>query len=264
MVVGIDSMMSAGQTPWHKLGTVVEGAETSADAIQSAGLDWKVEKKPVLFNHKGQRLTMPDKFVTVRQDTGRGLGVVGKGYQVFQNSQCFEFMDSVMQTKGAVYETAGAFGGGSRVWMLAKIEGELRVNTSDDIIHKYLLIYTSHDGSLKIDVCLTSVRVVCQNTANLAVKQARNAGNLFAMRHTKNVGMKVAEAREKLQLVNTWYDEFNDKINAMADVKMNSKKMKEFIGRLGFDTEVKIDEETDKEVETRAYKQGQEVIELAA
>ena len=275
-MINLDTMFSGNmETPWHKQGKLVEGNLTSAEAIQAAGLDWKVVKKPVLYNFKGQKmdgqpspkkelLTMANQFVTVREDTGAGLGIVGGGYKLFQNSECFNFMDAVMQTKEAVYETAGSLGGGRRVWMLAKIDGEIRVNSTDDIIYKYLLIYTSHDGSLKIDVCLTTIRVVCQNTANLAVQEAKRAGNLFAMRHTKNVGMKVAEAREKLRLVNTWYADFNDQINAMADVKMNASKMKAYIASLGFDTEVKIDEETDKEVETRSYKQGQEITELFA
>ena len=237
MSANVTSMVSVREVPWHGIGKIVGDNLTAAQALKEAGLDWKVKKVPVFHRIGGKNIEIAGKFAIVRQDTKEALGVVGNSYKPLQNSEAFSFMDAVTGTKEANYETAGCLGGGERVFMLAKIKGLVRVKDTDDTIEKYLLLYNSHNGTLMVNVALTTIRVVCQNTANLAINEAKKANNLFKMRHTKNMGDKVMAAKEQLKLVNTWYEDFNEQINAMADVRMNTKKLNAFIGSLGFDTE---------------------------
>lgn len=52
MSANVETMFYCRETPWHGLGTRVEVAPTSADALRLAGLDWEVETKPVYVNDK--------------------------------------------------------------------------------------------------------------------------------------------------------------------------------------------------------------------
>ena len=96
MPAGIESMFSAKETPWHRIGNVTEGALTSSEAIVKAGLDWTVTLNPIFTTGTGglaQAIT--DHFATVRDVDDTVLGVVGNRYTPIQNIECFDFLDTV-------------------------------------------------------------------------------------------------------------------------------------------------------------------------
>ena len=47
-----DWMLSTKERPWHGIGTIVQDAPTSDDAIRIAKLDWEVKQYPVYSNGK--------------------------------------------------------------------------------------------------------------------------------------------------------------------------------------------------------------------
>ena len=51
MAHNIESMFYTREKPWHGLGTMVQEAPTSSEALRLAGLDWTVEGRgsPVLI-----------------------------------------------------------------------------------------------------------------------------------------------------------------------------------------------------------------------
>ena len=69
-----DGMFYYGDVPWHGLGTKVDKVATSAEAIEAAGLDWRVEKEPVFIRTNGILQKIGGKFALKRQDTD----VIGK------------------------------------------------------------------------------------------------------------------------------------------------------------------------------------------
>src|SRR5262245_41228257 len=97
-----------GITPWHRLGTVVDGMLTAKDALKAAHLDWKVEKYPVTAKVKGRTVECPRNFALARSDNGHVLSVMGKAYTPIQNSEAFEFFDDIVGGGQAIYDTAGA------------------------------------------------------------------------------------------------------------------------------------------------------------
>jgi phage/plasmid-like protein (TIGR03299 family) len=173
-----------------------------------------VEKRPVLFLDKDNvRRQMPGRYVTVRSDREVGLGVVGEDYTPVQNKDAFRFFDAVVGEKLAIYHTAGALGEGERVWILAQLPGTIRVTSQDDV-EKFLLLSNGHDGGSSLRMLFTPIRVVCQNTLNVALKDGAGVGAY--LRHTANIGMRVEEVRKQLGIVSGLYATFEELSQKMA------------------------------------------------
>jgi phage/plasmid-like protein (TIGR03299 family) len=215
MPANINSMFYAGEKPWHEQGTKVLSELTSAEAIRKAGLNWTVSTTPVLYGVPKSRVpkVMAEQFVTRRDDTGDGLGIVGNRYKVLQNKDAFSFFDAVVGQKAAMYHTAGALGLGERIWILAKLPGDIIVKGVDKV-EKFLLLTNSHDGKTTVTVKMTPIRVVCQNTLNAALNDGEQASKL---RHTSRIGQKVKDVRETIGLVNKMYENLSEKFNFLAN-----------------------------------------------
>jgi phage/plasmid-like protein (TIGR03299 family) len=208
---GRTAMMFCGEEPWHKLGTKLENPATAAEAIEAAGLNYRVELVP-LFTQDGSQV--PRRQGVLRTDNKQLLGTVGQGYTPIQNAECFSFLDAVVADGGLRYHTAGALGQGERIWMLAKLPGHIQVNGSEDITSKFLLLHNSHDGSSSLRVHFTPIRVVCQNTLSIAERNGRGQG--IAIRHQGNLEAKIREAQKVLGLANQFYDDLQIKIDHLA------------------------------------------------
>ena len=226
MAANIDSMMYVGDKPWHGLGTRLENAATSAEAITAAGLDWQVAKKP-LFLDGGRPL--PKVFATVRGDTGAVMGVVRNVYQPLQNKDAFRFFDATVGVREAMYHTAGALGDGECVWILAKLPGYVRVR-GDDVTEKFLLLTNRHDGLGAVTVMFTPIRVVCQNTLNVALQGEEAQARI---RHTSTIGLRVVEVREQLGIINAKFTIFEEAAQRLASVQVNHQALKGYLEAVG-------------------------------
>jgi phage/plasmid-like protein (TIGR03299 family) len=153
---GTASMFSGENlTPWHGLGTVVEGVVTAEEALKLAHLDWSVEKQPIYL---GSGTVIPDRHAIVRDRDQKPLGVVGSDYVTFQNVEAFSFFDTVTDKGGeAHYTAAGSLFGGKRIFLTAKVGDTITV-AGDDDHDLYLLLTTSHDGSRAFTAATTMIR----------------------------------------------------------------------------------------------------------
>lgn len=229
---GRTKLVYTGATPWHGLGTKVENALTSEEAIIKAGLNWSVNKKQIQFNIGTGipvQKDVPGHFATVRSDTQDALGVVGSKYRVLQNAEAFKFFDSIVGEKLACFHTVGALGLGEKIWLLAKLPGDFWV-TKDDQVEKYLLLTNSHDGSSAVQILATPIRVVCQNTLNIAI---RNATTRTSVRHTLNIGSGIREIREQLGLVDSYYRTFEELSKSLVSQQANSIVVEKVLSDLG-------------------------------
>lgn len=216
MAHNIDSMMYAGEKPWHGLGTRLENAATAAEAITAAGLDWRVSKEP-LYLLGGK--PVPGAFATVRENNKAPLGVVGRIYRPLQNKEAFSFFDAVVDAKEAIYHTAGALGNGSRVWILAKLPGCVRV-VGEDVAEKFLLLTNTHDGSAPVEIMFTPIRVVCQNTLNIGMMHGERKQKL---RHTSGLGLRVRDVREGLGIMQRQFAAFEEAAQALTKVQLDGQ-----------------------------------------
>lgn len=229
MSANIQSMFYTGEKPWHKLGKELPNAATSAEAIEAAGLNWTVSKHPLLTTIRGEFIKVPNKFAIVRDDNNTVLGTVGPVYTPLQNKPAFSFFDAVVGEKAAMYHTAGALGEGERVWILAKLPGYIQT-TKDDVTEKFLLLTNSHDGTGAVQIFFTPIRVVCQNTLNIAVASAQNKTKL---RHTMTLGSRVQDVRDQLGILNNRFTMFEELSKRMASTPLTYAGFKEFIQGTG-------------------------------
>jgi phage/plasmid-like protein (TIGR03299 family) len=101
-----------------------------------------------------------------------------------------------------------------------------------DKVKTYLLINTSHDGSIAIQASITPVRVVCANTLNLALNRTKKKDGVkqsFKIRHTQTANGKVQIARETLGMANKYMDEFDMMAKAMIEKTVDAKMFNDII-----------------------------------
>ena len=220
MAANVESMFYVRETPWHGLGTRVLEAPASKDALQLAGLNWRVMQEPI---YTAMEELVDGYKANVRDSDRKVLGVVTDRYRVIQNDEAFAFTDELLGA-GVKYETAGSLQGGRKVWLLAHMPHEYII--SGERISPYLLFSNTHDGSGAIKVALTPIRVVCQNTLNLALAGAKRS---WSMIHTGDIKEKMQEAKDTLFLAENYMDELGKEFEALRMKKLTDKQVMEYI-----------------------------------
>lgn len=217
----IDTMMYVGEQPWHNQGTRLDRPPTIQEALKLSGLNWTVKKEPTYFYPNDGVDTKPtNHFVTVREDTHQVLGHVSEKYGVLQNNEAFQPFEPLIDM-GFQLETAGATQHGRRVWILAKSPDAYLAG--GDEIEKYVLLYTSHDGSTGSVFRPTGVRVVCQNTIELAL--SRESKWKYTLKHTSSIKERVKNLTSILEKCDNDFRNAIDDMERFQDVDMTPEML---------------------------------------
>lgn len=211
---------------WHGLGTYFDRPLTMEEAIEHGGLDYTVEKKNLVI--EGTDLILPSHMTTVRTDTGEALGVVGNDYSILQNRNAFDFFDSFSDGNVQI-ETVGALGKGERIFATAKLPHQIVVGR-DDLTEMYMVMMNSHDGSLSLNVGLSPIRVVCQNTLNLAIRQGLK--NKITLRHTGKIEDRAKQAGEIMRLSLKYQMELGQAFDLLYRKKVTDTAAKDLIRQI--------------------------------
>ncbi len=223
MAANVETMFYTRQKPWHGLGTMVQEAPTSKDALILAGLDWQVIQKPIITE---DGIPISGFKANLRETDNRVLGVVTDRYRTIQNHDAFAFTDSLLG-EGVTYETAGSLQNGRRVWMLAKLPQ--RYIISGDEITPYLVFMNAHDGTGAIKAAMTPIRVVCMNTLNLALSTAKRS---WSTNHVGDIRGKLEDARYTLLYADLYMQELGKAIDKLNRQKLSDRKVYEYIDAL--------------------------------
>ena len=234
---GVASFASFREPAWHNLGTVFDTEKNTSEMLSAANLNgWNVrledlEIPSTLISDKQYQ------YVVRTNPTNKSqtdvLGIVGERYVPLQNEDLFSFGDNILDGGGR-WETAGSIRGGRVVFGSLALEREtvLDPNGVADVVKTYLLINTSHDGSIAIQASITPVRVVCANTLNVALNRTRKKDGVkqsFKIRHTQTANGKVAVARQALGMANSYMDEFDKMAHAMIQKEISAKDFNDII-----------------------------------
>ena len=224
MAANVESMFYVREKPWHGLGIMVAEAPDSTAALRLAGLDWNVIQKDIMTVDGST--TIPGFKANVRDTDGSVLGIVTDRYRVVQNTEAFSFTDALLG-EGVRYETAGSLQGGRRTWVLARLPHQYIINGEE--ISPYLVFMNAHDGSGAIKAAMTPVRVVCQNTLNLALSTAKQS---WSFNHTGDISGKLDEARDTLLYAGQYMAELGKTFEKLGRIKLSDGKVTEFISAL--------------------------------
>jgi len=234
---GVASFASFREPAWHGLGTVFTEEKNTNEMLVAANLhNWNVrleelEIPSTLTSDKNYQYVVRTNPTDKTQTDV--LGIVGERYVPLQNEDLFSFGDNILDGGGR-WETAGSLKGGRVVFGSLALEREtvLDPNGVADVVKTYLLINTSHDGSIAIQASITPVRVVCANTLNVALNRTRKKDGVkqsFKIRHTQTANGKVAVARQALGMANSYMDEFDKMAHAMIQKEISAKDFNDII-----------------------------------
>jgi phage/plasmid-like protein (TIGR03299 family) len=205
------------------LGNVVQDAQNSDEALKLAGLDWEVVTTDVVVNG----IIRPNYKANVRSDNDEVLGIVSDRYTIVQNRDAFKFTDELIGSGDVRYETAGALKGGRTIWLLASLEKEYEI-LGDDIA-PYMCFTSSHDGTGAVRVLMTPIRVVCNNTLNLALKGAKRQWSTV---HKGDIQRRVESAEKTLLGAEEYMEELNKEANKLVDITFTPQTWDEMIAEL--------------------------------
>ena len=258
MPANIETCMIVGGA-WHTQGVRVDSEKTAADAIALAGLNWRVGLRSVYAEGVTEVLASLDTVpraiagfkAIVRETDNAVLGVVGDRYTPIQNDESFAFFDELVGEGRAIYHSAGSLDGGRKVWLLAKMPDTLKLPGGD--VDKFLLLTTTHDGSGAHRTLPTPIRVVCQNTLNMALAGAGSTG--FSFRHTKSAGDKMREAVNLYGKTQSYYTRFGELANALAKATFTEEQIGMVAGKL-------FPAEDENKVPTRTQNARSSIIDL--
>ena len=232
---GVASFASFREPAWHGLGTVFTEEKNTAEMLVAANLNnWNVRLVDVeipntLTSDKSyQYVVRTNPTDKLQVDV---LGIVGERYVPLQNEELFAFGDNILDGGGR-WETAGSIRGGRVVFGSLALERETVLDPKGvaDKVKTYLLINTSHDGSIAIQASITPVRVVCANTLNLALgRKGKGPKQSFKIRHTQTAEGKIQIAREALGLANAYMDEFDLLAKAMIEKEITAQQFNEIV-----------------------------------
>ena len=220
MAANVETMFYTREKPWHGLGVKVEEAPASADALRMAGLDWEVLQEAI-YTNAGDKIS--GYKANIRSTDRKVLGVVTDRYKVIQNAEAFAFTDSLLGS-GVRYETAGSLSDGKKVWLLARLPREYIIG--GERISPYLVFSNTHDGSGAVRVAVTPIRVVCNNTLNLALDSAKRS---WSMIHTGDIKGKIQEAKDTLFMAEEYMDNLGREFERLRKIQMSDEQVKDFI-----------------------------------
>jgi len=236
----VENMISTkGIVPWHNLGVIVpQQLVTAEEIIKAIGFDFLVTKRQNMTSltrdHKEVLVSLNDSYSTIRvnKDGSESVlsGRVGRNYTPIQNTDAFAFFDNVVGKGEAIYETAGILKQGRAVFLLAVLPDYIKIlGSDDDKIKKYVLLANWHDGTSCLLAMFTDVRVVCNNTLNMALTSAQSQ---VSIRHTPVADERMKEAAQTMGLVNQYNKELEKAFNQMALAKVSSDDIVKYIESL--------------------------------
>lgn len=245
MSANVETMFSVKETPWHGIGKVVDSVSSVEEALVLAGIPWKVMQSDMVpcvqldqiindiifavtmgqdvsqYKYKLEEMKIPGYKLNYRETDFAPLGIVTDQYRIVQNIEALSFTNYIFK-EGATFETAGSLRGGKQIFVTMKLSTKVIVGEETTL---YLVLTNSHDGKGAVTVMITPVRVVCQNTLNLAL---RKAVRKFTCAHRGNIESKLAEARYVLTTANEYMACLEEEFGELKRIKLTDDKVREY------------------------------------
>jgi phage/plasmid-like protein (TIGR03299 family) len=195
-------------------------------------MDWTIESSEVRYvsstssSSLGSIHAFPEQRVLYRSDTKEALSVVSSRYQVVQPCEILGFYRDLTEVGGFELETAGVLKDGKKLWALART-GQSVTLKGKDSVNGYLLLATACDGTLATTAQFTSVRVVCNNTLQIALGDSEGA-----IKVPHRLQFDAQSVKRQLGIAISSWDGFMARTRALADRKVSDTVAESFFRRV--------------------------------
>lgn len=229
MSIALASASAVSPAPWKDFGQTLPAQQSIEAWAHAAGMDWRICEAPVHFmsdqvGNLGAIHSFDEHKVLYRSDSQMPLSVVGARYQVVQPREVLEFYRDLTEVAGYELETAGVLKEGRKFWALARTGKSLALK-GDDLVNGYLLLATSCDGTLATTATPTTIRVVCQNSLSMALRQSDSA-----IRVPHNTRFDAQAVKQQLGVAVSQWDGFMYRMKTLAERKVkNHEAMNYFL-----------------------------------
>lgn len=227
----VQTMAYVNETPWHGLGNRLAANQPLEVWAERAGMNWSIEEAEVRFvaaqaKNLGAIHAFPEQKVLYRSDTKAPLSVVSNRYQVVQPREVLEFYRDLTGVGGFELETAGVLRSGRKLWALARTGQGVKLKGRDEV-NGYLLLATACDGTLATTAQFTSIRVVCNNTLAIALREGQGA---VKVPHRSQFDAQAV--KRQLGIAISSWDGFMARIKALAECKVKPEIAQAYLKRV--------------------------------
>jgi len=215
---------AANRVPFTKFVTPVaeQFEKDPMGALAAAGLDYEVVKRPLYFastvpSKKSKPVKIPDRYATVKMFDGDEAYIanVGPRYSEIQNREAFSVSEALVEYGFAVH-SVGESRDSKRVFMNLRAPDGFEVLGGEDHHELYVMVRTSHDGTLTLQGLITPVRIHCQNQMRLIVSTAVDR---WRFRHLEGADVHF-EAETMAKLCSDYVDSYQDVASKLAAIDL--------------------------------------------
>lgn len=214
--------------PWHRLGTQVHKDMTLESALALSGSDDVV--LPVTLMAVNPETGIADLAVEdqvgIHSSRFGVMSVASPSYEIMQRGEILELAYDIvgLDPESAHIDTIGNIGvKGEKFFSYIRVPDlVIDPNGIADVIERGLFVATSFDGTLPNTIGESAIRVVCQNTLKMALKDAKN---LIKVRHTVNAEERIKVAALALNYAGAVEKAMRVKAEKMLAVKDGDKAL---------------------------------------
>lgn len=258
----VETMAYAGEVPWHGLGTKVPHDISTDEMLKKSGLDWSVEKVPTLVNlpispDKSGGYQPTGSFALVRSSDNKVLAPsVGQNWNPVQNKEAFNFFAEYVESGDLEMHTAGSLMDGKMVWALAKVKQGFELFKGDEV-ENYMLFSNPHQFGKSIDIRMTPIRVVCNNTLTLSL--STDSDSMVKVNHRREFNPEMV--KEQLGIAREKMENYKTMAEFLGSKRYTTERLVEYLNTV-YPSNIKDEDVKDPSVPTTVNaKQAFEIIE---
>ena len=181
-------------------------------------LDWNVITRDLTVQVDGQTIKVPFKKAQLRDDTCEVIGVTGKDYRVFQNSDLKDLVMPAVEEGLLTISNIGYLGVGGKVFIQAEMAESFKVVGEE---HRGMItLMNSHDGTSALAAGVTDTRVICGNTFAMAMGDMSTR-----LRHGKNLHNDATQITAIMDFVNEGMRVYGESVEVLASTRCDEAKL---------------------------------------
>ncbi|MEO3810737.1 DUF932 domain-containing protein [Sphaerisporangium sp. B11E5] len=191
---------------------------------------WTALSRPIYVEDPvtGGLAEIPDRQAILRSDTGHVMGIFSDGYQPHP------YIEWLITTIGRLLDddlsigSAGLLRDGAVAWVSVEVPENIRTPEGVEF-RPHLFGATSFDGSLATTFKRAITNVVCDNTMAAGLAER---GQQVKIKHSKHSKLRLAEARDALNIVHQVADDFAEQVRRLCQTPVTNRQWQAVLNEL--------------------------------